>query len=430
MAQFGLSILPAVLLALVLVSISPSQAAGPLQSIAARLPRLRGGEKKSPNAPIVVVGSVNADIIIEVDRLPSAGETLTSRNPNSGRMIPGGKGANQAVAAARLAKSSTVKFACQFGNDDHAKKLEQALKDNKLDLSACGHSKVCPSGQGYVLLEADGSVSSIVVGGANVAWPAKLNALENVVRGASAVMLQCEVPERVNEVAAAAAAQKGVPVILDVGGEDRALSDKLLKHITYISLNLSELARVTGLPTASDDEIAAAAQRLQAQGARNVLITLGEEGAMLLCEGGKVLRETSCPIPGGKMVDATAAGDCYRAAFICALVQGRSLEECMQLGSAAGAICVSRLGAIPSLPFADEVGDLCTETFGGAQELSGTYAPPPVMPSDGTTGREAGDPKPKPMRHSLKPLETRHSIRPRVSGFGIRSLSETHASCT
>lgn len=335
---------------------------------------LRGGAMHGSS---LVVGSVNADIIIEVDRLPKAGETLTSSNPKSGRMIPGGKGANQAVAMARLSKGRDgiasqseavvpVKFACQFGNDQHAKALVQALKDNKLDLSACGHVADSPSGQGYVLLEGDGSVSSIVVGGANMAWPSRLPELENAARGANVLLLQCEVPESVNEAVAKAAADRGVPVILDVGGEDRKMSDALLKHVTYISLNLSELARLTAMPTDSDAAVLAAAQSLQARGARNVLITLGEEGSILLCEGGELLRQGCCPVPGGKVVDATAAGDAYRAAFASALVEGRSLEECMQWGSAAGAICVSRLGAIPSLPFREEMLRLRNETFGDA----------------------------------------------------------------
>ena len=334
---------------------------------------LRGG--KAARGGAVVVGSVNADIIVEVDRLPAAGETLTSRNPKSGQMIPGGKGANQAVAVARLSKQQgVVKFACQFGNDNHAKTLEQALKNNKLDLSLCGHVTDYPSGQGYVLLEADGSVSSIVVGGANMAWPSKLDALEDAVRDASALLLQCEVPERVNEVLAAAAAKAGVPVILDVGGEDRPISDNLMKHITYISLNLSELARLTNMPTDTDDKILDAAKSLQPRGARNVLLTLGDQGSLLLCETGQLLRQGCCPVPGGKVLDATAAGDAYRAAFACALIDGCSLEECMQFGSAAGAICVSRLGAIPSLPCREEVESLRKDTYGDAAG-SGTSAP-------------------------------------------------------
>ena len=123
---------------------------------------------------ILVVGSINSDWVVPLTRMPLGGETLEA---SPIQYYAGGKGANQAVAAARLAgKGQNVKFACQFGNDANGKILEQALKESKLDLSACGRSKVCPSGQGYVLLEADGSVSSIVVGGANVAWPPKLGA--------------------------------------------------------------------------------------------------------------------------------------------------------------------------------------------------------------------------------------------------------------
>jgi sugar/nucleoside kinase (ribokinase family) len=96
--------------------------------------------------------------------------------------------------------------------------------------------------------------------------------------------------------------------------------------------------------TSSEEEIVAAAQSLQKRGARNVLVTLGAEGSMLLCQDGSILQQPPCAVPGGKMLDATAAGDAYRAAFVCGLVEGCDLQRCMQLGSAAGAICVSRRG--------------------------------------------------------------------------------------
>ena len=116
--------------------------------------------------PILVVGSVNADIVVQVDRLPAAGETTLSSDPQA-RVIPGGKGANQAVAAARLAgPSQLVQFVCQLGNDGHAAMLEAALEGNGLDLSGAGRVD-SPSGQGLVFLQPDGALSSVVVAGSN-----------------------------------------------------------------------------------------------------------------------------------------------------------------------------------------------------------------------------------------------------------------------
>jgi ribokinase len=117
-----------------------------------------------------------------------------------------------------------------------------------------------------------------------------------------------------------------------------------MKQLTYISLNLSELQRLTSMPASSEDQIIAAAKSLLTRGARNVLVTMGDKGSLVLRADGKVLKQRCCPVPGGKVVDSTAAGDAYRAAFVCGLVEEKALEECMQLGSAAGALCVARLG--------------------------------------------------------------------------------------
>ena len=149
---------------------------------------------------------------------------------------------------------------------------------------------------------------------------------------------------------AAAAHKANVPVIQDVGGADRPISDDLLKHLTYICPNESELARLTGLPTGSFEQAVTAAKALQARGVQNVLVTLGSRGAFLLGPDGKLLQQGSCPVPGGHAVDETGAGDAFRAAFAVALVEGRSLPDCLRLAAAAGALAVSVKGAEPSLP--------------------------------------------------------------------------------
>ena len=146
--------------------------------------------------PVLIVGSLNADIIVEIDRLPLTGETIGARNDSTGYMLPGGKGANQAVAVSKM--GGEAKFACVFGNDSHAATLKGVLAANSVDTSCCG---TCdrPSGQAFIFLEKNGSNSIISVGAANQAWPDELSpALAEAVRGASAVMLQREIPERVN----------------------------------------------------------------------------------------------------------------------------------------------------------------------------------------------------------------------------------------
>ncbi|CAJ1408103.1 unnamed protein product [Effrenium voratum] len=301
--------------------------------------------------PLLVCGSLNADIIIEINRFPKKGETLSARSPDTGIMVPGGKGANQAVAAARLSAGTgrQAKFVCQFGNDSHAFKLEQVLREKEVDIGNCGRSNK-PSGQAFIFLEEDGSNSILIVGGSNVAWPKDVNAFAQQIRGASAVLLQREIPEYVNEAVSEVAVKAGVPVIQDVGGEERDFSDAHLKRLTYICPNETELERLTGMPTSTQEEVVAAAKSLQKRGVKNVLCTLGADGAVLVGPDGSVLRQPGIAVPGGKVVDTTGAGDCFRAAFAVAMVEGKPLEECLKFAAAAGAITVSRYGAVPSLP--------------------------------------------------------------------------------
>lgn len=302
------------------------------------------------------MGSLNLDIIVPVHRLPTQDETITAREPAT-ILAVGGKGANQAIAASRLlarggpGPASRARFVSRFGNDAHADMLQRELSASGVDTSLCVKVPDLPSGQGIVLLTASGSASSIVVGGSNTAWaPAAPDAVRPLLAGAGVLLLQREVPEHVNEAFAAAARALGVPVLQDVGGEDRPISDELLAMLDFLAPNESELARLTGLPTGSEEEVVAAARSLTARGCRNVLVTLGSRGSLLVPSAGPVLRQDALPTPGGVVVDATAAGDAFRAAFAVAFSEGRPPQECLRFASAAGAVAVSRMGAAPSLP--------------------------------------------------------------------------------
>jgi len=324
-------------------------------------------EKKPAAAPIVVVGSLNADIIIEIDRMPVEGETISSRNPDTGYMIPGGKGANQAVGVARLKPDSPTEFVCQFGSDSHAKTLRATLEENRVGISACGTVDK-PSGQAFILLNSKGSNSIILSAAANGAWPKQLTP-ETVaaIQSAKVVLLQREVPEHVNEAVAAVASSAGVLILQDVGGEERPMSDRLVSQIDYLFPNETELARLTGLPTETEEQIVFAARLLQAKGCKNVGVTLGADGSVLLTEDGQLLKQGSLPVPGGQVVDTTGAGDSYRAAFAVAVIEGKSMQDCMRFAAATGALTVSRHGAIPSLPTRAEV-----EALLGGEEAGAT----------------------------------------------------------
>jgi ribokinase len=326
-----------------------------------------------PLKHVVVVGSANVDLTFEVSHLPSAGETVVADKPCS-LAVAGGKGCNQAIAVAKMLAGTgrSSRFVGRLGDDEHGTFLRNVLVENKVYIEFSSVARGSKSGAGYVFVEPGGAVASVVVSGSNAEWPdssLERDEIEKVLSGAAALLLQREIPERINEAYAAAAERLGIPVVIqDVGGADRPISNKLLSKLTFISPNLTELARLTGLPTSNADEVLAAAQSLKDRGVKNVLVTLGSEGSLLLTENGNILRQVACPPPGGVTVDETGAGDCFRAAFCVALVEGSPLRRCLQLAAAAGAISVSRMGAVPSLPLRFEVEELCAEMFGSPND--------------------------------------------------------------
>jgi sugar phosphate isomerase/epimerase len=157
----------------------------------------------------------------------------------------------------------------------------------------------------------------------------------------------------------------------DAGGEDTPIPDALLELCDYLCPNESELARLTGLPVDSDAQVAAAAAALHARGARGVLATLGPRGALLALPDGTLLRQAALQPAGAQLVDATAAGDAFRAAFAVALVEGRPLQDCLRFASAAGGMAVTRMGAVPSLPHRTETDQLAA-SGGGEDSPSGS----------------------------------------------------------
>ncbi|KAK3285020.1 hypothetical protein CYMTET_7363, partial [Cymbomonas tetramitiformis] len=191
--------------------------------------------------PIVVVGSINADIVVEVDRLPKKGETLSATG--GGSVIPGGKGANQAAAAALLAPNPTYMVG-QVGRDAYGETLKTALSSCNVHLTHVVEVEQ-PSGQAIVMLQPDGDNSIIIIGAANRAWESPSDEALSAVAGAGALLLQREVPEEVNLAAARVARDAGVLVVLDAGGEEGPLPVELLCLVDVLSPNETELARLT-----------------------------------------------------------------------------------------------------------------------------------------------------------------------------------------
>ncbi|CAI9088897.1 OLC1v1023351C4 [Oldenlandia corymbosa var. corymbosa] len=308
---------------------------------------------KSPNQPIekdtkpplVVVGSANADIYVEIDRLPKEGETISAK---SGQTLAGGKGANQAVCGGKLAYPTY--FVGQVGEDAHGKLISEALEDGGVHIDYLRTVSDAPTGHAVVMLQSDGQNSIIIVGGANMSyWPNNLSD-ENleIVKNAGILLLQREIPDSVNIQVAKAARNAGVPVILDAGGVDSPIPRELVATVDILSPNETELARLTSMPTEDFEQIKKAVGKCHEMGVKQVLVKLGAKGSALFTEGEAPIRQPIISAP--KVVDTTGAGDTFTAAFAVALVEGKSRKECLEFAAAAASLCVQVKGAIPSMP--------------------------------------------------------------------------------
>ncbi|PWA46990.1 pfkB-like carbohydrate kinase family protein [Artemisia annua] len=314
---------------------------------------------KSVNTPppLVVVGSANADIYVEITRLPSQGETISAK---TGQTLAGGKGANQAVCSSML--SYPTYFVGQVGQDAHGELIIDALEKSGvcLDYLRKVEEEDVPTGHAVVMLQSDGQNSIIIVGGANMnGWEGNVvfkDGFDVVVRNAGIVLLQREIPDIVNIKVAKAAKSAGVPVILDAGGMDAPIPVDLLNNIDIFSPNESELARLTGMPTENFEQITLAVAECHKLGVRDVLVKLGDRGSALFTEGNEPIEQGI--IKAEKVLDTTGAGDTFTAAYAVALVEGKSKVECLRFAAAAASLCVQVKGAIPSMPRRKAVLDL------------------------------------------------------------------------
>ncbi|KAL6999685.1 ribokinase [Sarracenia purpurea var. burkii] len=300
-----------------------------------------------------LVNSFNAGIYVEIDRLPKEAETISAK---SGQTLAGGKGANHAVCGGKLLYPTY--FLGQVGEDAHGKLITEALEGGGVLLDHMNTVSAAPTGHAVVMLQSDGQNSIIIVGGANMScWPDALyeDDLE-VLRNAGIVLLQREIPDSVNIQVAKVAKTAGVPVILDAGGVDAPIPLELLNLVDILSPNESELARLTGKPTESFEQITHAVKKCHEMGVKQVLVKLGAKGSALFEEGEEPIRQPVVSAP--RVLDTTGAGDTYTAAFAVALVEGKSKKECLRFAAAAASLCVQVKGAIPSMPDRKKVLDL------------------------------------------------------------------------
>ncbi|GAA2611263.1 ribokinase [Actinomadura fulvescens] len=283
------------------------------------------------------MGSVNADLVVSVDRRPAPGETVLGSDLAT---YPGGKGANQAVAAARLGARTAILG--RIGDDGHGDLLRAALSEAGVDL---GHLLVTPgpSGVALITLDPDGDNSIIVSPGANARLaPSDVDA---ELLSAAVVSFQLEIPLPTVEAAARAADAGGARVVLNLSPA-RAVPDDLLALCDPLVVNEHEAAYLLG----AGDEPEAMATALLARGPRSVVITLGAEGALTADATGV----TAVPSPKVEAVDTTGAGDAFTAALCLRLARGDTLADAARYAVRVGAAAVRKPGAQSSYPATDE----------------------------------------------------------------------------
>lgn len=296
---------------------------------------------------IVVVGSINSDMVVGTTRIPRPGETVLGETFH---VYPGGKGANQAVAVAKLG------YACsmigKLGKDSLGADLREQLVKSGVDASAVEETDG-PSGVALIATEASGDNSIVVVPGANAKLlPADIDARRQLIHSASMVLVQLETPIETVVHLAEVAFAAGVPLMLDPAPA-QPLPDALLRRAAWVTPNTTEAATLLGL--AADDSSQnpqSRAEALLACGPRGVVLKMGEKGVYLATAEGLRAHLPAFPV---KAVDTTAAGDSFNAGFAVALSEGLAPAAAARFASAVAAISVTRHGAQPSLPTRAEV---------------------------------------------------------------------------
>ncbi len=293
-------------------------------------------------AHILVIGSVNMDLVVHANRMPGPGETVMGQTFVT---VPGGKGANQAVAAARLGAKVAMIGAVgddKFGNDLRAGLETEGIQTRHLARSAAA------SGIALIQVDAGGENAITVVPGANAAvvLPAE-QAMDTLLDTADVVLMQLEIPLKTVADAIERCTQAGVPVLLDPAPVPATTFPQALYNVNVFTPNQHEAAALTGIPVVDNASATKAARKLQLLGAQQVVLKMGGAGALVLDADDTI---THVPALPAAVVDTTAAGDAFTAALGVGLSKGQSLIEATQLGCAAGSLAVQKRGAQDAMP--------------------------------------------------------------------------------
>ncbi|MEB7994912.1 ribokinase [Raoultella ornithinolytica] len=295
---------------------------------------------------LVVLGSINADHILNLESFPTPGETVTGHHY---QVAFGGKGANQAVAAGR--SGADIAFIACTGDDDISERVRRQLERDRIDVAPVRAVNAQSTGVALIFVNAEGENVIGIHAGANAALSVEQVEAEKArIAGAQALLMQLESPLESVLAAAKIAHQHQTTVVLNPAPA-RDLPDELLSLIDIITPNETEAEKLTGIRVENDDDAAKAARVLHEKGIGIVMITLGSRGVWVSHDG------QGRRVPGFKVqaVDTIAAGDTFNGAFVTALLEGTALDEAIRFAHAAAAIAVTRKGAQPSVPWREEI---------------------------------------------------------------------------
>lgn len=301
---------------------------------------------KSMNSKILVIGSSNVDFLIKGNSLPMRGETVTG---GSFMQTYGGKGANQALAAARA--GGDVTFVSCLGDDIYSREIIHNFQKDDIDSRFMFIERKLPTGAAIIMLDNKGDNYLSVAPGANYSLtPDRIDNIAEVIKEAAVIVLQMEIPMETNERIIELACKYDKPVVFNFA-PFRKVDFGFFRKLTVLVVNETEAESITGQRVETDEDVRNAAHILKDMGPEIVVITLGANGVLIITDS-----EVSF-VPAFKVEaqDTTAAGDVFCGSLAVALSQGLSLPKAVRLASASSALCVTRIGAQPSVPYKMEV---------------------------------------------------------------------------
>ena len=294
---------------------------------------------------ILVIGSSNTDLVVNVDSIPKPGQTVLG---DSFFVNPGGKGANQAVGAARLGKD--VSFCCKTGEDDYGRAAKELFAKEGMDTSFVFSTPDHPSGVALIAVDRNGENSIVVASGANMDLrPEDIDRIGSFSRF-DIVLCQLEIPLQTVEYIATKARGDGAKFVLNPAPACK-LPDSLLSCVDILTPNETEAEIISGIKVTDTESAAAAARKIMETGVGQVIVTLGSKGALLCSDK----EQTLVPAFKVRAVDTTAAGDIFNGALCVALSEGKEMVNAIRFASAASSISVTRKGAQASAPYRNEV---------------------------------------------------------------------------